>query len=154
MNPVIGRTGACSRRLAATCIVVVFVLAGCGSDDSEGGDGGGNTSNPAGTQVAGTGSADEDTGDGEDPDDGTASSGQAAGPERDEMRDAIAAWYLAEDLADSPAEADCIADAMLDAASIDELAELGVTIDTIDELYYGPLRNDDEFLVSVAQCVG
>ena len=31
---------------------------------------------------------------------------------------------------------------------------LTVTIETIDELYLGPLRNDDEFLAGVARCVG
>lgn len=152
MNPAIGRTGGFLHRIAVVCIAVVLVAAGYGDDDADQADSG-TTSDTAGSQVTGS------TGPGADGDDsgGEAvggSSGEATGPERDEMRDTIAAWYLAEDFADSQAEADCIADAMLDAASIDERAELGVTIDTIDELSSGPLRNDDEFLVSVTQWVG
>ncbi|MEL6891370.1 MAG: hypothetical protein AAFP84_07230 [Actinomycetota bacterium] len=33
------------------------------------------------------------------------------------------------------------------------VAELGVTIETIDQLYLGPLGNDDDFFERVTSCV-
>lgn len=122
-------------------VAVALLIAGCSSDAPEPAGGG----DPVATAETDGGGGQSGAGDG--------STGEPPGPAREELREAIATWYFEEGPSDTQARADCVADAMLDSATVEELADLGVTVETIDELFLGPLGNNEAFVDGVVACV-
>ena len=123
------------RATAVAAAVAVLVVAGACSDSNDGA-----TPDPApSTTTVGSIAANDDPGPS-----GADDTGASTGAERADMAAAIGDFFLDQELADNDAMADCLAAAILDLASIERLAELGVTLETIDELYYGPFIGEPE----------
>lgn len=122
-------------RRATVVAAAVAVLAGACSDSNDAA-----APDPApSTTTVGSIAADDDPGP-----PGADDAGAPTGAERADMAAAIGDFFLDQELADNDAMADCLAAAILDLASIERLAELGVTLETIDELYYGPFIGEPE----------
>lgn len=140
-------------RVLATLVVAVLLFAGCSASTT---DAGGET--PTASTEVEPDNATDGTVDGSVSDPGSSEptgysgEGEPAGPVRDELHGAIATWYYEEGPSGSPEAAECVADAMLDSASAAELAERGVTIGTIEQLYYAPLFDNEPFFDRLLVC--
>lgn len=130
-------------RSVTVLLPIALLLGACSSADSSEPEGAGEADT---TAVTGEGAAGE-------PDAVEGATGEPPGPARDELREAIATWYFEEGPSETQARADCVADAMLDSATVAELADLGVTVETIDELFLGPLGKNQAFVDRVVDCV-